>query len=206
MHKGFVERKIDVELLTQIQKYIPWNPQEETDRLELMRWLRQGDVYTRDNSVAHLTASAWVVSPDRELVLMAYHKLYSSWAWLGGHADGQRDLLQVAIKEAREESGIGVLRPLQTEPFSLEILTVQGHEKRGQYISSHLHLNVTFLLEAPTEQVLSIQEEENSAVAWLPADRLGEYSSEPWFVERIYGKLTKKCRQLYPAGLAPGRQ
>ena len=61
---------------------------------EVERRLHSGEeLYSRDNAAAHLTVSAWVVSPDRSQVLMAYHKLYDSWAWLGGHADGDRDLL-----------------------------------------------------------------------------------------------------------------
>ena len=88
-----------MELLEQIRAFQPWNPQEEQDRAELLRRLGSGEaLYTRDNASAHLTASAWVVSPDRRQVLMAYHNLYGSWAWLGGHADGERDLLAVALR------------------------------------------------------------------------------------------------------------
>ena len=76
-------------LTQQLTQYRPWNEQEEADRRELLRRLESGeDLYTRSNAAAHLTASAWVVSPDRQQVLMAYHNLYESWAWLGGHADG----------------------------------------------------------------------------------------------------------------------
>ena len=77
-------------LTQQLTQYRPWNEQEEADRRELLRRLESSeDLYTRSNAAAHLTASAWVVSPDRQQVLMAYHNLYDSWAWLGGHADGE---------------------------------------------------------------------------------------------------------------------
>ena len=70
-----------MDLLTQLEQYVPWNEQEAEDREELLRRLRSGeDLYTRENRSAHLTASAWVVSPDRRQVLMAYHNLYNSWA------------------------------------------------------------------------------------------------------------------------------
>ena len=76
-------------LRQQLIAYRPWNEQEERDREELLRRLdSHEDLYTRANAAAHFTASAWVVSPDRSQVLMAYHKLYDSWAWLGGHAGG----------------------------------------------------------------------------------------------------------------------
>lgn len=93
---------------------------------------------------------------------MAYHRLYDSWAWLGGHADGDRDLLAVALREVREESGLTEVRPVSEDLYSLEILTVDGHEKHGRYVSSHLHLNVTYLLEADPSAAIRPKPDENS--------------------------------------------
>ena len=153
-----------VTLLEELEAYRPWNDQEERDRAELLRRLRSGEaLYTRDNAAGHLTASAWVVSPDRTQVLMAYHNLYDSWSWLGGHADGDRDLLAVSMREVREESGLTAVRPVSPHIYSLEILTVDGHEKRGAYVSSHLHLNVTYLLEADPAAPVRRKPDENSA-------------------------------------------
>ena len=78
-------------LQQQLERYVPFNEQEEKDRKEILRRLKKEELYLRDNNGAHLTASAWVVSPDRKQVLMCYHNIYHSWSWLGGHADG--DLL-----------------------------------------------------------------------------------------------------------------
>lgn len=135
-------------LLRQIREYRPYNEQEERDRAILLKWMESGcDILTRENETAHLTASAWVVSPDRKQVLMAYHNIYHSWAWLGGHADGDADLCSVAVREVKEESGIEEVKLLSDQPFSLEILSVDGHVKRGKYVTTHLHLNVTYLME-----------------------------------------------------------
>ena len=132
----------------QIQKFMPFNEQEEHDKAILLKWLESGsDILTRENEIAHLTASAWVVSPDKKSVLMAYHNIYHSWAWLGGHADGDADLHRVAQKEVMEESGLTHVKFLSDEPFSIEILSVDGHVKKGHYVSTHLHLNVTYLME-----------------------------------------------------------
>ena len=110
-----------MDLLRELAVYRPWNEQEERDCAELLRRLHSGEeLYSRDNAAAHLTISAWVVSPDRSQVLMAYHKLYDSWAWLGGHADGDRDLLAVALREVREESGLTDVRPVSEQIYSLE--------------------------------------------------------------------------------------
>lgn len=180
-------------LISQIENYIPFNRQEEQDKKEMLRRLRSGEeLYTRENASAHLTASAWVVSPDRKKVLMAYHNLYDSWAWLGGHADGERYLLAVAKREVQEESGLEEVRAVSDEIFSLEILTVDGHEKKGDYVSSHLHLNVTYLFEADPEQNIRCKPDENQDVAWFGLEEAIEKSSEPWFRERIYRKLNEK--------------
>ena len=182
-----------VTLLEELEAYRPWNDQEERDRAELLRRLRSGEaLYTRDNAAGHLTASAWVVSPDLTQVLMAYHNLYDSWSWLGGHADGDRDLLAVSMREVREESGLTAVRPVSPHIYSLEILTVDGHEKRGQYVPSHIHMNVTYLLGAMDHE-LRQKPDENSGVAWFTPEEALKASTEPWMVRRVYSKLTQRA-------------
>lgn len=184
-------------LIAQVMNYTPVNEQEETDKATLLRWLQSNaDISSRENLDGHLTASAWVVNPERTHVLMAYHKLYGSWAWLGGHADGDWNLFRVAEKETREESGIQQLKPVSEEPISLETLVVTGHEKKGKYVPCHLHLNLTYLFEGDPAESLRCKPDENSGVSWIPMDALSDYSGEPWFVERIYSKLVKKAKSL----------
>lgn len=180
-------------LVKRLEEYQPFNEQEEKDKPLILNWIRnQEDAFSRENKVAHITASAWVVNKDRSKVLMVYHNIYNSWSWLGGHADGETDLLSVAIREVKEEAGITDVQPVSEEIFSVESLTVDGHVKRGEYVSSHLHLNITFLLEADSEEAVSIKDDENSGVAWFsPAEAL-EKSTEPWFVKHVYAKLIDK--------------
>ena len=76
------------ELMESIRAYQPFNEQEEMDKSLILNWIEtQDDAFSRDNTVAHMTASAWVVNKDRSRVLMVYHNIYDSWSWLGGHAD-----------------------------------------------------------------------------------------------------------------------
>lgn len=181
------------ELLEQIETYHPWNEQEEKDKVLILDWIKNNvDAFSRDNKVAHMTASAWVVNRERDKVLMLYHNIYHSWSWLGGHADGETDLLSVALREVKEEAGISKVRPVSEGIFSLESLTVDGHEKNGVYVSSHLHLNVTYLMEADPEEKVSIKEDENSGVAWFAPEEALERSTEAWFVDRVYKKLIEK--------------
>ena len=185
------------ELMESIRAYQPFNEQEKMDKSLILDWIEtQDDAFSRDNTVAHMTASAWVVNKDRSRVLMAYHNIYDSWSWLGGHADGERDLLAVAMREVREESGLARVAPVSEALFSLEILTVDGHEKRGRYVPSHLHLNLTYLLEADEHELLAVKPDENSAVAWFGREEAVEASSEPWFRARVYSKLNAKLARL----------
>ena len=185
-----------MDLIQQVTAYVPVNEQEAADRKALLQHLQSGaDIYTRNNQTAHLTASAWVVSPERTQVLMAFHKIYNSWAWLGGHADGEHDMTAVARREVMEESGLEDVKLLTPGIVSLEILTVDGHEKRGAYVPSHLHLNVTYLFEADPNAPLHVKPDENSGVAWIRMDEIGQKSNEPWFCQRIYSKLCRKATQ-----------
>ncbi len=184
---------MNMKIIEEIKKYRPCNAQEQRDQALILDFLeKNGDAFLRSNLLAHMTASSWIVNPERTKTLMVYHNLYDSWSWTGGHADGETDLLSVAMREAREETGIAHVRPLSPEIFSLEVLTVDGHEKRGEYVPSHLHMNVTYLLEAEESDTLHVCREENSGVAWFTLEEALKASSEPWFVERIYKKLNNK--------------
>ena len=186
-----------MDLIDQIGAYTPFNDQEAADKPKLLSLLQSSDtIFTRDNTTAHMTASGWVVSPDRASVLMIYHNIYNSWSWMGGHADGETDLLQVAQREIREESGIRDLKLLTPDIYSLEILTVDGHIKRGEYVSSHLHLNLTYLFEADPNAPIHHKPDENKAVAWFDTGEVLKKSTEPWFCQRVYSKLMDKVRRL----------
>ena len=177
----------------QIASYDPFNEQEERDKELILGFMdSHEDVFLRSCLAAHMTASAWVTDSKRENILMAYHNIYNSWAWLGGHADGEEDLASVAVREVMEESGIKNVRLLSDDIFSLESLTVDGHIKKGRYVSSHLHLNVTYLIEADETESLRIKKDENSAVAWISLNEVTSRSSEAWFNKHIYNKLNEK--------------
>lgn len=183
-------------LKKKLEAYQPYNEQEAHDKKEMLKLLEQEpDIFTRENATAHFTASSWLVNKEHTKVLMIYHNIYHSWAWTGGHADGEEDLLAVAKREAMEETGVTDIKAVTEDIFSIEILTVDGHIKRGSYVPSHLHLNVTYLLEAEEEEVLRIKPDENSGVKWFTLEEALKASSEPWMVEWIYKKLNSKLAE-----------
>ena len=178
-----------------IQNYTPYNEQEETDKRLMVRAIETfEDVLVRDNTICHMTVSSFVVNPEKTHVLMAYHNLYNSWAWLGGHADGDADFAYVASKEIEEESGVKNAHLLSDTIFSLEVLNVLSHVKKGKFVSAHLHLNVTYLFEASMDEQLVVAENENSNVGWLPIDELAVHCTEEFMIP-IYEKIVKKMRE-----------
>lgn len=177
-----------------IKQYKTFNEQERSDKEVILRCINTFDnILTRESEIAHITSSAFVVNKARDKVLMVHHNIYNSWSWTGGHADGENDLLSVAIREVQEETGINEIKPVISDIFSLDILTVFGHIKRGKYVSAHLHLSVAYLVEADESELLKVKEDENSDVKWIPIDEVVIYSSEPHMC-KVYEKLITKIR------------
>ena len=184
-------------LKEQIQNYKPYNEQEEKDKETMLKYINTfDDVLTRNNEFGHFTASSWAVNKERTKVLMIYHNIYKSWAWTGGHADGESDLLNVAIRELKEETSVKNVKVLMDDIFSLEMICVNGHIKRGKYVSSHVHLNLTYLLEVDENEMLKIKEDENSGVKWINIEDIEKMSSEKWIVESVYNKLNEKLKEI----------
>ena len=178
----------------EIELYIPKDAREESEKREILTLMeREGDrLLLRECSYAHMTASSVIVNRNRTKMLMAFHKIYQSWAWTGGHADGDGDFEAVARREAQEETGIQNLKKLGAGAASLEVLPVWAHQKHGQMVASHLHLNISYLFEADDTLPLRIAEDENSAVGWIPIAQLEEYVREKDMMP-IYQKLLNRA-------------
>lgn len=121
------------------------------------------DCFERSLLQGHVTGSAWIVDPSRSQCLLTHHRKLERWLQLGGHADGQADILEVAMREAREESGLASLVPVATEIFDCDVHSIPARKTEPQ----HWHYDVRFLLEADPDEALVISEE-SKELAWVP--------------------------------------
>ena len=171
------------ELTEAIRNYLPSDDREAADKVAFLQFLEAfGETsYDRENLVGHVTATAWVSNERRDKVLP------------GGHADGERDLKQTAIKEVREETGLTNLF-INNKIISLSVLTVEAHVKRGQFVPAHLHFDVTYLIETDEHETLVTAPEENSALRWVRnAEMIALSGEEKMFpaYRRIMAKIEK---------------
>lgn len=177
-----------------IKNYISYNDQEDNDKKIILDCINNfSNILTRDNEVIHMTCSSFILNKNRDKTLMVHHNIYNSWCWTGGHADGDDDLLQVALREAKEETGIKNIFPITDNIFALDIIPVFGHVKSGKYVSSHLHITITYLMEADDNETLIVKEDENSGVKWIPINEIDVYSNEE-HMKKIYAKILEKIK------------
>ena len=186
-----------MEYIKHIQQFKPANDQEDADKKVILTYIQKHNhtVLLRDDPVAHITSSGFLMNKQLDKVLLIHHNIRDTWAWTGGHADGDSDLLHVAIKEASEETGAITINPLVREIASLDILPVFGHRRKGCYVNAHLHLSVAYILICDELEELRPQLSENTDVAWFPTSYFSEDHFDPFDVY-LYNKLIDKALVL----------
>lgn len=147
-------------LLRLLERYRERLPDDRARADSILEFVRgTPHCFERANTAGHITASAWIVSPDRSQYLLTHHRKLGRWLQLGGHADGDPDPLAVALREAREESGMLAFEPFTPEPEPLP-LDVDVHRiPATPREPAHLHYDVRFLLIAAPGQEIACSAE-----------------------------------------------
>lgn len=174
-----------------ISNYTPFNEQEETDKEVMLEAINTfQDVLTRNNKFMHFSASSIILNKERTKILVVYHKIYNSWVYPGGHADGESNLLEVAKRETWEETGL-TPKLISDKIASIQICEVGGHIKKGKYVSAHTHYDVVYLFEADDNAKISFREDESKGIRWIPIE---ETTSEEMadFSKPVFEKIIKK--------------
>lgn len=155
-------------LTSLMQNFTPHDAVEQTDKVQILSFLAQtSDALTRENTLGHFVGSAFIVNPARDRAVMVYHNIFQGWIFPGGHADGDADLLRVAMREAKEETGLDVTPLLDGKIFGAKVDPIEQHFKHGKPVSAHLHFNVIYLLEADDRQPLQYRAEESQGAKWF---------------------------------------
>lgn len=183
-------------LRTQISNYTPVNQNETSDREVILHCIdTYPNILTRENPVCHFTASCWIVNPSHTKALMLFHNIQQAWMWPGGHADGESDLAKVALREAHEETSLSSIHFLDDNIFSLEIFAVPPHIRREKFVSSHIHLNCSFLFKANETEAFKVKPDENSAIRWMTFAEIEE-QIQKGLMEKHFQRLIDKTKKL----------
>ena len=177
----------------QIDKFIPFNEQEIEDKKYILKFIDTfEDVLTRENIFGHLTASAFVVNKERTKMLVVYHIINDGWIYPGGHADGEENLLEVAVREVEEETGLKT-KILDENIYAIQANSVQPHIKKGKFINTHAHFDIIYILEADDSIPLKLKEDENKGVKWIDFKDAADDSIVS-FIRPIHKKLIEKLK------------
>lgn len=161
-------------LLELLRRYSPPTADRASEVIRIISFVeREPACAERSHQFGHLTGSAWVVNAERSKALLLHHRKLDRWMQPGGHADGELDLLAVALREAREESGLSRIKPVSGEVFDVDIHEIPPFKD----IPAHYHFDVRFLLVADDTEAPSRNDESNE-VKWIELTDIEKYTDE----------------------------
>ena len=179
--------KTRLELISFLQQYNSKFNEEQEFRIQFLELLKSDRSYHRDHLPGHITGSAWIIDETKQYTLLTHHAKLNKWLQTGGHADGDENVLNVALREAEEESGLKNFKLLQPTIFDLDIHLIPERKDFPQ----HFHYDIRFLFEASMKEQLIISEESHD-LAWKKIDEIDVLTNHnPTMI-----RMTEKTKQL----------
>jgi len=173
-------------LIQLIDRYIERHPAEaDTGRQVKDFVLRYSQCFERSLQIGHITGSAWIVDAPGERTLLTHHAKLNIWLQPGGHADGESDVLSVAMQECLEETGLKDLKAVTTEIFDLDVHGIP--KRKGE--PSHFHYDIRFLIQAGEDESYVVTDESHD-LAWVDMKSLEDYTIE-WSMRRMRDKAIR---------------
>lgn len=174
-------------LLNLLAAHQPFDDAEAAALREITAFVQaHPDCFERSLDIGHVTGSAWLIDESGQRALLTHHRKLDKWLQLGGHADGNPDVLAVAIREAEEESGLQDIVPVSTAIFDVDVHPIPAHGG----VPPHVHYDVRFLLRArgPTDFVVS---DESHDLAWVRANEIPTLNTDDSVLRM--GKKWQQC-------------
>jgi len=170
-------------LLKMLQNYHPLDANELEYKDRMIEFINKNhNCFERSLSIGHITASAWLLNKDESKALLMHHSKLDKWFQLGGHCDGNANVLAVAIKETQEESGINSIEPIFTDIFDIDIHLIPENPKE----KAHYHYDVRFLLKASSNEEI-VQNNESKELRWIEK-KLSSLPTQNPSVVRMFNK------------------
>lgn len=153
-------------LLSLIERYNP-SLDEVQAKQEIINFIKNNEnCFDRELSIGHITGSSWLLNKEGDKALLLHHNKLDRWFQLGGHADGESDILAVAIKEAMEESGINAIEPVISEIFDIDVHKIPANSKENE----HYHYDIRFLLQVKSDETILLNSEAKE-LRWISKDK-----------------------------------
>ncbi|MEM9390028.1 MAG: NUDIX hydrolase [Bacteroidota bacterium] len=178
----------DLPLLAQLDSYTPIDTEEIAFKKDMISFIAKNEhCFERTLTSGHITGSAWVVNYSFSKALLTHHSKLDRWLQLGGHADGNTDIIAVASKEAQEESGLKSLELVSELIFDIDIHSIPARKSEP----THLHYDVRFLFQADENEMLHVSSESKS-LKWIPFEQLSFYTQRNKSILRMSSKCLKR--------------
>lgn len=175
------------DLLTKLNHYTPFDSNERWMYESLVQFVNTNpDCFHNSLEIGHITGSTWIIDMSRKKVLLTHHRKLTKWIQLGGHADGESNILMVTLREAKEESGLNSINVVSSEIFDVDIHTIPKSQKH----SEHLHFDIRFLFEADSDEPLLVSNE-SFDLSWVELNKVYELNPD----ESI-SRMVRKTKRL----------
>ncbi len=161
-------------LLNKLQRHVSSDAHEEEMRQRIITFVKAHEnCFERSLLIGHITGSAFIINKEKSKTLLTHHHKLEKWLQLGGHSDGDPDTVNVALREAEEESGLKKIIPLSQEIFDVDVHEIPARKDEP----THFHYDIRFLFETDDSEPLVISSESKD-LGWVPLNRIEEYTKE----------------------------
>ncbi len=164
-----------------LSRYKPYDEHNAMQYEKLCEFVDSHEsLFGKRNPTGHITASAWIVDQSYKYVLLTHHVKLNRWLQLGGHTEEDETIIESALREAFEESGLNSVSLLSDDIFDLDVHEIPKHGSTEK----HYHYDLRFLMVASKEEDLYISDESHD-LKWFELGEVTQYTDEKSILRMI---------------------